>query len=84
MARHPAASAPMQADMEECSLSTVMNSVSTLPSATYWAEILGDLGGGGDGERGEHVRVDLAHGVGDGLIAGQSLSNAHVFIVLLP
>ena len=41
MARQPAASAPTQADREECSLSTVMNSVSTLPSATYWAKYWG-------------------------------------------
>ena len=40
-------------------------------------EILGDLGGGGNGEHGEHVRVDLAHGGGDGLVAAQSVSNAH-------
>ena len=37
-ARTPAASAPMQVDMEECSDSTVTNSVSTCPSATYWAK----------------------------------------------
>ena len=41
MARAPAAEAPMQADMEECSLSTVTNSVSTWPSATYWAKYWG-------------------------------------------
>ena len=40
-ARAPAASAPMQADMEECSDSTVTNSVFTLSSATYWAKYWG-------------------------------------------
>ena len=37
----PAAAAPMQVDMEECSLSTVTYSVSTLPSATYCAKYCG-------------------------------------------
>ena len=35
MARAPAAEAPMQVDMAECSDSTAMNSVPTSPSATY-------------------------------------------------
>ena len=34
-ARQPAASAPMQVDMAECSDSTGMNSVSTCPLSTY-------------------------------------------------
>ena len=62
MARQPAASAPMQADMEECSLSTAMNSVSTLPSATYWAKYWGISVEGVMGKCAQHVRVDLAHG----------------------
>ena len=37
MVRAPAAAEPMTALMAECSLSTVTNSVSTLPSATNWA-----------------------------------------------
>ena len=40
-ARAPAASAPMQADMELCSDSTGTNSVLTSPSATYWAKYWG-------------------------------------------
>ena len=39
MVRAPPAAEPMAALIAECSLSTVMNSVSTLPSATYWAKI---------------------------------------------
>jgi len=34
--RPPAAEAPIQALIAPCSLSTVTNSVSTMPSATYW------------------------------------------------
>ena len=37
--RAPLAEAPIAALIAECSLSTVMYSVSTLPSATYWAKI---------------------------------------------
>ena len=40
-ARAPAASAPMQADMELCSDSTGTNSVFTSPLATYWAKYWG-------------------------------------------
>ena len=40
-ARAPAASAPMQADMELCSDSTGTNSVLTSPLATYWAKYWG-------------------------------------------
>ena len=41
MARAPAASAPTQADMDECSDSTGTKTVSTCPSATYWAKYWG-------------------------------------------
>ena len=41
MARAPAASAPMQADIELCSDSTGTNSVFTSPLATYWAKYWG-------------------------------------------
>ena len=37
--RAPPAAAPIAALIAECSLSTVRNSVSTLPSATNWAKI---------------------------------------------
>ena len=40
-ARTPAAWAPIQVDMEECSDSTVTYSVSTRPLATYWAKYWG-------------------------------------------
>ena len=40
-ARTPAASAPMQVDMDECSDSTVTYSVSTCPFATYCAKYCG-------------------------------------------
>ena len=40
-ARAPAAAAPMQTDMAECSDSTATNSVSTLPSAMYLEKYCG-------------------------------------------
>ena len=40
-ALQPAASAPRHAESDECSLSTQINSVSTLPSATYCAKYWG-------------------------------------------
>ena len=78
MARQPAASAPMQVDMAECSLSTAMNSVSTLPLATYGEKYWGISVEGVMGKCAHHVRVDLLHGIGDGLIAGKSFSDSHM------
>ena len=40
-------------------------------------KVLGDLGGGRNGEGAHHVGVDLLHGVGNGLIAGKSFSDSH-------
>ena len=51
-------------------------------------KVLGDLGGGGDGEGRHHVRVDLLHGKGDGLVAGETVIVVHTsppsFMVMAP
>ena len=51
-------------------------------------EVLRDLGGGGDGEGRHHVRVDLLHGKGDGLVAGETVVVIHTsppsFMVMAP
>ena len=72
MARAPAASAPMQADIELCSDSTGTNSVFTSPLATYWAKYWGISVEGVMGKARHHVGVDLLHGIGDGLVAGKT------------
>ena len=40
-------------------------------------KILGDLCGRGDGECAHDIGVDLAHGNGNGLVAGKSVENGH-------
>ena len=46
-------------------------------------EVLGDFGGRRNGIRAHDVGVDLLHRVGNGLVAGKSLSNTH-FILAPP
>ena len=73
MARAPAASAPMQADIELCSDSTGTNSVFTSPLATYWAKYWGISVEGVIGKARHHIGVDLLHGKGNGLVAGKTV-----------
>ena len=70
MVRAPPAAEPITALIAECSLSTVTNSLLTLPSATHLGVELHDLGLRRDRVGADHVRVDLAHRLGDGLVAG--------------